>query len=73
MARVEKKVNILTSPSTSESLGTSSSSNVTAEASGYIGDGSNSLFPHLKKDKRWSSKTDTTMDLKPDIREGNQK
>jgi hypothetical protein len=73
MARVEKKINILTSPTSSESLGTSSSSNVTAESSGYVGDGSSSLFPQLKKDKSWCSKTDTNIEHTPEIRQGNEK
>lgn len=73
MAKVEKKINILTSPTTSESLGSSSTSNLTAESSGFVGDDSNSLFPHLKKDRSWYSKTDTNIEHRPEIRQGNEK
>lgn len=48
------------------SLGTSSSSNITAGSSGYVGIGDHSLFPKVKPDKDWASKTDTTMDFNDD-------
>lgn len=57
MVRVPKKHNILTSPTTSESLGMSDSANITAQSSGFEGDDSNSLFPQLKEQKEWASKT----------------
>lgn len=69
MDRVQKKHNILTSPTTSESLGTSESSNITAESSGFVGDDSNSLFPKLKEQKEWAAGSTSSMDHEIDRRE----
>lgn len=73
MDKVQKKYNLITSPTTSESLGISTSSNVTAESSGFVGDYSNSLFATLKEEKSWSSTTSSNIDQEPEIRQGNRK
>jgi hypothetical protein len=51
---------------TTTSLGTSDSSNITSASSGFAGDGSHSLFPSLKPSKGWYSKTNRTMNLDPE-------
>lgn len=61
MDRVQKKINITTSPTTSESLGISGSANLTAESSGFVGDDKNSLFTTLKENKSWSSTTSSNI------------
>jgi len=56
-----RKDKIMTSPSTTDSLGLSTSSNITIESAGKSGDGSTSLFPDFHEDKNWSSKTSITV------------
>lgn len=60
-----KKDKTLTSPTTTDSLGTSTSANLNVGFAGPDGDDSTSYFPSFHEDKNWSSKT-TSIDTDDD-------
>lgn len=55
--KVKKDDKLLTPSSTTGSIGVSTSSNLTIESAGTIGDDPTSTFPEFHEEKDWTSKT----------------